>query len=85
MAWAARCAPPTVRSRPAASFSLRTWSGSKSRSTRVLAVSGAWSVVEYTILSAACQIRAKSSPTGGWLATVCAVSQERIVSYIRRP
>jgi hypothetical protein len=43
---------------------LATWSGSKSRSTRVLAVSAAWSVVEYTILSAACQIRrAKSSET----------------------
>ena len=38
--------PPTVRSRPAASFILRTWPGSKSRSMRVLAVSGVWSVVE---------------------------------------
>ena len=29
-------------------------------------MSGSPSVVEYTILSAACQIRAKSSETGGW-------------------
>ena len=41
----------------------------------VLAVAGAWSVVEYTTLSAACQIRAKSSMSGGRSATVCAVSQ----------
>ena len=30
---------------------------------------------EYTILSAACQIRAKSSAAGDWPSSVCAVSQ----------
>ena len=55
------------------------------RSTRVLALSGAWSVAEYTILSAACQICAKSR-IDGTLARdrVCGLP-ERIVSYIRRP
>ena len=44
MAWRASRAPPTVRSTAGRSFSLRNWTGLKSRSMRVLAVSGAWSV-----------------------------------------
>ena len=46
MAWAASRAPPTLRSRPPASFSLRSWTGSKSRSIRALAVSGVSRVME---------------------------------------
>ena len=43
---AARCGPPTVRSRSADAFSRRTASGSKSRSTLVLVVSTVSSVLE---------------------------------------
>jgi hypothetical protein len=84
-AWAARSGPPTVRSRSADAFSCRTASGSKSRSIRVAAVDIVSSVLEYTILSAACQISAKSRMTRDWSAKVCAVSQGTITSYIRRP
>ena len=51
---------PTVRSAPADVLISRTASGLNSRSIRVLAVDGSFSVLEYTILSAACQICAKS-------------------------
>ena len=84
-AWAARPGPPTARSRPADAFICRTASGSKSRSIRVLALDTASSVLEYTILSAARQISAKSRMTGGWSAREGAVSQATITSYIRRP
>ena len=43
---AARPGPPTLRSAPAAAFSCRTASGSKSRSIRVLALETASSVRE---------------------------------------
>ena len=43
------------------------------------------SVVENTILSAACQVRANSAISGGSSGSSCAVSQKTIVSYIRRP
>jgi hypothetical protein len=48
--------PPTPMSRSACVFSRRNASGSKSRSIRVLALATASSVLEYTILSAACHI-----------------------------
>ena len=63
-AWAASSGPPTARSRSAAAFSCRTASGSKSRSIRVLALDAVSSVLEYTILSAARQIAAKSRDHG---------------------
>jgi hypothetical protein len=47
-----------VRSRSASALSRRTRSGSNVRSIRVRALDTASSVVEYTILSAACQSRA---------------------------
>ena len=72
-------------SRPADAFICRIASGSKSRSMRVLALVTVSSVVEYTILSAACQIAAKSCVTGSSSANVCAFSQTAITSYIRRP
>jgi hypothetical protein len=46
IAWAARCGPPTLRSRPAAAFIILTASGSKCLSTRVLALKALSSVVE---------------------------------------
>src|SRR5215207_7035138 len=57
IAWAARSGPPTVMSRPADAFTCRAASGAKSRSIRVLALDTVASVLEYTILSAACHLR----------------------------
>jgi hypothetical protein len=74
-----------MRSRPADAFIRRTASGSKSRSIRVLALDAVSSVLEYTTLSAACHISAKSCMKGGWSARVCAVSQPTITSYMPRP
>ena len=84
-AWAARSGPPTVRSRSADAFSCRTASGSKSRSIRVLALDTVSSVVEYTILSAACQISREVPHDGRLVGDVRPVSQSTITSYIRRP
>jgi hypothetical protein len=42
------------------------------------------SVFEYTILSAARQMAAKSRMTGGWSSRL-SLSQARITSYVRRP
>ncbi len=66
-------------------FSCRTPSGSKSRSIRVLALDTVSSVLEYTILSAARHICAKSCTKGGWPTMAGAVSQKTITSYRRRP
>jgi len=57
--------PPTVMSRSAVAFRRRTASGSSSRSIRVPALATAASVLEYTTLSAARQISAKSRTTAG--------------------
>ena len=84
-ALAARPGPPTVRSASADAFSRRTASGSKSRSIRVLAVATVSSVLEYTTLSAARQIPAKSPMAGDWSPPVGMVSQTASVSYMRRP
>jgi hypothetical protein len=75
IAWAARSGPPTLMSRPAYAFICRTASGSKSRTIRVLALKTVFSVLEYTILLAACHICAKSCMKSGWSARVCARSQ----------
>jgi hypothetical protein len=85
IAWAPRVGPPTVRSRSAAAFRCRTASGSKSRSIRVLVVAAVASVLEYTTLSAACQIGANSRAAGDWGAAAGSVSQTAISSYSRRP
>ena len=69
----------------AAAFSCRTASGSKSRSIRVLVVEVASSVLEYTTLSADCQISANSRAPGDWAAAAGSVSQTCISSYSRRP
>ena len=61
----ARSGPPTVTSRAARAFSCRTASGSKSRSIRVLSLDTVSSVFEYTTLSAARQISAKSCAAAG--------------------
>jgi hypothetical protein len=52
--------PPTVMSEPSVLFISLTASGSKSRSIRVLALDASSSVLEYTTLSAARHISAKS-------------------------
>lgn len=70
---------------PSDAFSCRIASGSKSRSIRVLALDTAVSVLEYTILSAARQISAKSRMKGGWPARLRMVSQATITSYMPRP
>lgn len=57
-----------MRSRSAAAFICRTATGSNARSSRVLALDTVSSVLEYTILSAARQISAKSWMKGGWSA-----------------
>jgi hypothetical protein len=85
IAWAPRVGPPTVRSRSAAAFSCRTAPGSKSGSIRVLVVAAAGRVVEYTTLSAACQMAANSCVPGDWAAAAGSVSQTAISWYSRRP
>src|SRR5450830_703964 len=85
IAWAARWGPPTLMSRSAVALRRRTASGSKSRSIRVLMLEVVSSDLEYTILLADRQIRAKSCTTDGWPTRVCIVSQAAITSYIRRP
>jgi hypothetical protein len=64
---------------------LRTTSASNLRSSRVLAVDTVCSVLEYTILSAAGQIRANSSMAGDRSGIVSGVSQPAMVWYILRP
>ena len=57
------------RSRSAVAFSVRTASGSNSRSSLVLAVVTARNVFEYTTLSVACHTSANSRTyAGGWAA-----------------
>ena len=77
--------PPTVTSLAADAFSLRTGSGSERRSVRDLVVETACSVVEQTILSAACRTRAKSALGSDWTARVGSTSHTAIDSYVRRP
>ena len=77
--------PPTLMSCSIDAFICRIVSGSKPRSIRVLALDSSSSVVEYTTLSAARQISAKSRMMGAWPASVDTVSQKSITSYIRRP
>jgi hypothetical protein len=55
------------------------------RSRRVLVVDVAARVVEYTILSAACQMRAKSPEAADYAAAAGSVSHPTISSYMRRP
>ena len=74
-----------LRSRSDEALIRRTTSGSKSRSISVLAVIAFSNVLEYTTLSADCQIWAKSRIRGDWSARVGSVSQPTIISYIRRP
>ena len=74
-----------LRSRSAVAFICRTSPASKSRSIRVLLLETASRVVEYNDLVGGLPDRRVIAEHPGSSGRVCAVSQETIASYIRRP